>query len=134
MITESKIKSGTLTLGGVDFAAQATNVKVTPTHDEDGDPVETLSGDQLTPDVTRGNTLALTAIQDFDDVAGFVNYTWANDLETVAFVWRPKGVTGPSYAGNVEVRAVEVGGDVNKRITTEAEWTCEGAVIRTEAV
>lgn len=132
-ITESKLKAGTLTLGGVDFAAQATNVRVTPTHDEDGDAVETLDGSALTPDVTRGNTLALTAIQDWEDVDGFVNYTWENDLETVAFSWKPKGAAGPTYAGNVEVRAVEVGGDVNKRTTTDAEWTCEGPVNRTEA-
>lgn len=132
-ITESKLKNGTLTLDAVEFGVPMTNVKVTPTHDEDGDPVETLSGDQLTPDVTRGNTLSMTAIQDWDNAAGFVNFTWLNDLETVPFVWRPKGLTGPSYSGNVEVRAVEVGGDVNKRITTEAEWTCEGPVIRTEA-
>lgn len=133
MITESKIKNGSLTLGALEFGAQPTNVTITPTHDEDGDAVETLDGSQLTPDVTRGNTLKMTAIQDWEDVAGFVNYTWEHDLETVAFVWKPRGAAGPTYAGNVEVRAVEVGGDVNKRTTTDAEWTCEGPVARTEA-
>lgn len=132
-IKESKLKAGTLTLGGVEFAVQMTNVRVTPTHDEDGDPIETLSGDSLAADTVRGNQLNLTAIQDWEDVAGFVNYTWENDLDTVAFSWAPRGATGPTYSGNVEVRAVEVGGDVNKRLTTDAEWTCEGPVVRTEA-
>lgn len=131
-IKEDKLKDGLLTLDAVEFAAQATNVSVEPTHDEDGDPVETLDGSQLTPDVTRGDTLKITAIQDFTDVAGFVNFTWENDLVTVPFSWKPRAA-GPTYSGNVQVRAVTVGGEVNKRITTEAEWTCEGPVVRTEA-
>ena len=131
-IQEDKLKNGTLTLDGVEFAAQASTVEVEPTHDEDGDPLETLDGSQLAPDVTRGNTLKITAVQDFTDVAGFVAFTWDNDLATVPFVWKPN-VAGPTYSGNVEVRAVKVGGEVNKRITTEAEWTCEGPVVPTYA-
>lgn len=131
-IKEDKLKEGTLTLDAVAFSAQATSVLIEPTHDEDGDAVETLDGSQLTPDVTRGDTLKITAIQDFTDVAGFVNFTWENDLATVPFTWKPRAV-GPTYSGNVQVRAVPVGGEVNKRLTTEAEWTCEGPVARAEA-
>jgi hypothetical protein len=132
-IQEDKLKGGVLTLDAIDFAAQATSVEVEPTHDEDGDPIETLDGSTLAADVTRGDSLKITAIQDFTDVAGFVNFTWQNDLATVPFTWTPVA-GGPSYSGNVQVRAVKVGGEVNKRITTEAEWTCEGPVIRAEGV
>lgn len=133
MIREDKLKNGTLTLGSFDFATQAQNVSIAPAHKEDGDPLETLSGDQLTPDTVRSNMLKITAIQDFSDPAGFVAYSWDNDLDTVAFVWKPQGATGPTYSGNVQVRAVEVGGEVNKRLTTEAEWPCEGPVLPTAA-
>jgi hypothetical protein len=131
-IKEDKLKEGVLTLDAVSFAAQATSIEIEPTHDEDGDPLETLDGSRLNPDVTRGDTLKITAVQDFTDVAGFVNFTWENDLATVPFSWKPRAV-GPTYSGNVEVRAVKVGGEVNKRVTTEAEWTCEGPVVRAEA-
>ena len=131
-ITESKNNTGVLTLGTKDFATQATNVTITPEHEEVGDPVETLSGDELTAQKTRSNLLKITAIQDFTDKTGFVNYTWDNDLTVVTFEWQPNGAAGVKWAGSVEVRACEVGGDVNVRLSTETEWTCVGDVTRTD--
>lgn len=132
-ITESKLKLGRLrfTVGEadpVDFTCQATNVRITPDHNEDGDAVETLCGDKLTPDTIRSDALNITAIQDFTDVDGFVAFSWDNDLAAVDVAWAPTGVGGPEYTGTVQVRAVEVGGDVNKRLTTDAEWPFQTAV------
>jgi hypothetical protein len=136
-ITESKLKSGTLTFtiapaAAVSFACQATNVRITPDHNEDGDAVETLCGDKLTPDTTRADALNITAIQDFDDPDGFVAFSWANDLAEAVVSWKPNA-TSPTYGGTVQGRAVEVGGDVNKRITTDAEWPFQTAVTVTPA-
>lgn len=135
-VTESKMKNGTLTLGaapGTDFACQASNVKITPEYDEEGDRLEVLCGDVLDPTETRNDKLTIEAVQDFTDVAGFVNYTWLHDLEWVPFTWAPTGATGPSYSGTVKVKAVEVGGEANKRAMTTAEWRVDGKAIRTEA-
>jgi hypothetical protein len=136
MITESKLKSGTLTftVGGtpVDFSCQPTNVRISPKHDEDGDPVETLCGDVLGAEETRTDSLLITAIQDFDDPDGFQSFSWENDRTSVPFSWRPNA-TSPTYTGTVKVRALEVGGDVNKRLTVDAEWPCVGAATRTPA-
>lgn len=123
---ESRLKSGTLTLGGVAFATQATNVSIKPDYDEQGDQLEVLSGDVLTPDEVGTYSLNITAIQDFDEPDGFVAFSWNNELEVVPYVWEPSGATGPSYSGQVKVKAVEVGGDVNKRLDTQVEWPCEG--------
>lgn len=133
-ITESKNKNGTLTLGGTDFAVQTTSVVITPEYDETGDPLETLSGDSLGTSKTRRNTLKIESIQDFSDPSGFVDYTWSNDLQQVAFEWEPNGASGPSYAGTVEVQACEVGGTVNERLSTSVEWDVIGAVNYTAAV
>lgn len=137
MTTESKLRNGSLTLGTsptqVDFATQASNVKITPEYDEEGDPLELLDGGTLQPEVKRTDKLNIEAVQDFTDVAGFVNYTWLHDLELVDFTWQPTGATGPTYTGKVTVRAVEVGGDVGKRAMTSAEWTIQGKAVRTEA-
>lgn len=135
---ESKPKNGLLTFGTapdpvVDFACQAANVKVTPGYEESGDRLELLDGTVLQPDTTRVDKLTIEAVQDFADAAGFVNWTWLNDLETVPFTWQPQGATGPTYSGNVNVRAVEVGGDINKRNMTTAEWDLDGKAVRTEA-
>lgn len=135
---ESKIKSGSLIFdpSGVpaDFSCQPTNVRVTPSHETDGDALEVLCGDELAPDLKRTDTLALTSLQDFDDPAGLQRFSWDNDGEAVEFEWKPQGVTGPTFAGTVSVRAVEVGGDVNKRLTVDVEWPCIGLVTWTPAV
>lgn len=124
---ESKIKDGQLLLGPdgidqLDVSCQPTNVRIVPGYDEEGDRLEVLCGDVLEPDTTRTDTLAFTAVQDFTDPDGLVAYSWAHELERVPFIWRPRGVGSIEYTGTVEVRALEVGGDVNKRLTNEAEW------------
>jgi len=132
-ITESRLRLGTLTLGGTSFATQATNVRLVPSTEEDGDALEVLSGDEILPDDVTTWALAITAVQDFDDPAGFVNYAMQNAGDVVAFVWAPNP-PGVSYAGNVKVRPVEIGGDVNARLTTEAEWPIQGEPIPTYPV
>lgn len=132
-ITESRNKNGVLTLGAESFETQTTNVTITPSYEDVGDPVETLAGDELTAEKQRTDSLKITAIQDFTDPDGFVNYTWDNDLTQVAFEWQPSGATGPTISGTVEVLACEIGGDVNTRLTTEVEWQCVGPVTRTPA-
>lgn len=136
-IRESKLKSGTLTftVGGgtpLAFTCQATNVRISPKHDEDGDTLETLCGDVLGAEETRTDSLLITAVQDFDDPAGFQSFSWDNDRTPAEFSWKPNA-TGPTYTGTVKVRALEVGGDVNKRLTVDAEWPCVGTVTRADA-
>ena len=129
-VNESRLKTGTLTLGGAagvggtEFACQATNVRVTPSHDETGDEVETLCGDKLAPDVKTSWSLAGTSIQDFDSPDGFVQYSVENNLGVVEYSWQPNAGTF-EVTGTVQVRAVEIGGDVNTRLTTDFEWPCQ---------
>jgi hypothetical protein len=127
-VTESKLRTGVLTIGGTDYAAQATSVQVRPAHDTTGDPLELLDGSVLPASTTRTDTLVITAVQDFTDPAGLLAYTWAHDLQAVPFTWSPRGATGESFTGTVEVRALPVGGEVNRRLTADAEWTCVGPV------
>lgn len=129
-VNESRLKTGKLTLGGAagvggtEFACQATNVRVTPSHDETGDEVETLCGDKLAPDVKTSWSVAGTSIQDFDSPDGFVQYSVEQNLEVVEYSWQPNTSTF-EVTGTVQVRAVEIGGDVNTRLTTDFEWPCQ---------
>lgn len=119
----SKLKDGTLTLDGTAFATQATNVRLVPPDQPKGNDVgEVLSGDPLPPESEDPWTLVMTAIQDFEDPAGFVNFTWVNQGESVPYTWAPSGATGPSFTGTVTIWPVELGGDVNKRLDVDAEW------------
>ena len=129
-VNEARLKTGKLTLGGAagvggtEFACQQTNVRVSPSHDETGDEVETLCGDKLAPDVKTSWSLAGTSIQDFDSPDGFVQYSVENNLEVVEYSWQPNTSTF-EVTGTVQVRAVEIGGDVNTRLTTDFEWPCQ---------
>ena len=124
-IVEDRLKSGTLTLDALPFATQATNVNLSPDTDEEGDALEVLSGDTIEPDDVTTWTLNITAIQDFDDPAGFVAFCLSNAGDVVPFVWKPNAA-GVSYGGTCKIRPVEIGGDVNARLTTAATFPVVG--------
>lgn len=132
MITESKLKTGVLKFGGTgaanatggeSFAAQASNVRLTPNTSTEGDPLETLSGDTISADSKTDWTLNITAVQDFDDPDGFLTYCFDNDGDDVTYHWKPSA-DSPSFHGTVSIRAIEIGGDVNKRLTSAAAFPC----------
>jgi hypothetical protein len=126
-----------LTLGGTptptDFSCQPTNIRVTPSYADDGDNIETLCGDTIPPGKRESWVLAGTAIQDFDNDAGFLTYCFENSMQTVPFTWEPNITGAPSWAGDVVVVALEEGGDVNTRITTDFEFDIVGTPTRTYA-
>ena len=133
-VTVSRLKTGTLMLDTTPFATQATNVRLVPPEAPKGDDAgEVLSGDPLPAETEAKWTMALVAVQDFDDPAGFVNFTWTNQGEKVPYSWTPNE-GGPTFSGVVTVWPVELGGDVAKRLTTEAEWELEDKPTRAEAV
>lgn len=132
-ITESRLKEGTFTLGdetGTGFACQATNVHVTPSYDSDGDAVETLCGDEIPEGKKESWVIGGTSIQDFDDPAGFLTYCYEHAMETTPFSWQPN-VNAPTYSGDCVVVALEEGGDVNSRLTTDWEFDVVGRPDRT---
>lgn len=125
-INDDRLRGGVLTIDGVEYASQATEVRLVPDTDEVGDPLEVLSGAQITADDETSWTLRITAVQDFDNPAGFVAFAMREAGTVVPYSWRPNA-TGVTYAGTVKVRPVEVGGDVNKRLTTGGSWPCQQA-------
>ena len=140
MITESRVRKGTLTFGGegggipttgTAFACQASSIKVTPSYNDDGDAVETLCGDEIPAGKKETWTLNGTSIQDFDDPTGFLAYCYDNSLETVTFEWAPNIEGAPTWAGSVVIKALEEGGDVNARLTTDWEFDVVGRPTRT---
>lgn len=127
-VVESKIKFGTLTFGsetpGPVFTAscQPTAVALVPTATDVGEAVEVLCGDEIPPDTNTTWAMTLTAIQDWGSETGFIPWTLTNDLVTMPYTWAPNGPTGVTYTGNVQVRALQIGGDVGVRITSDATW------------
>lgn len=134
-ITKSRVKKGKLTFtppGGtptpVDFSCQPTNVTIATDYNESGDATEVLCGDVDVPEVSAVRTLKLSAIQDFDDPKGLQAFLLANEGNTVAFEWVPNADGGPTFAGTVQCRVGDIGGDVAASLTSDlelpiSEWT-----------
>ena len=132
-IVESRLKTGTLTFGdtteSVSFACQATNVRVTPTYADDGDALETLCGDTISAAKKGTWQLQGTSVQDFDDPEGFLSYCFEHEMETVPFEWTANA-TSPTWAGTCTIVALEEGGDVNTRLTTDWAFDIAGKPTR----
>jgi hypothetical protein len=124
IVVESKLKTGTLKFGPsgaqVEFACQATNVTISSTYTEDGEPVEVLCGTNLPAPTTVQKVLKITAIQDFDDPDGFMRYIRQRELTEVDFSWQASPAAEIA-SGKVQARLGDWGGDVNKRLTTAPE-------------
>lgn len=130
--TVSKQKNGVFTVDGEAFACQQTNVRIVPPEQSDDAIEEVLDGTPLEgEDTEKPWKLAFTSIQDFENDEGLQVYSWDHEGEVVAFTWAPKGAGGPSYGGTVKVAALETGGDVNKRLSVEAEWILSAKPVRT---
>jgi len=125
-IVESRVKNGVLTLDGEEFSCQPTNVHLTPNYDDDGDAEETLCGDKIAAGKKERWSIGGTSIQDFDDPMGFVVFCRKHAMQTVAFTWEPNQDGAETVTGHVVVLAVEYGGDVNSRLTTDWEFDESG--------
>lgn len=133
-IVSSRVKEGQLTFGGAtpvaDFSCQPSNIRLTPTTDTE-DPLETLCGDSIAGTGKTTWQMQGSAVQDFDDVDGFVAFCFDNNGDTVPFTWKPNATSPTTWTGNLIVQAVEIGGDVNTRLTTDFTFDINGTPVRT---
>lgn len=122
--TDSRQKNGVLTIDGEQFACQQRNVRVMPPGQSDDAVPEVLDGTPLSEDESAQAAwkLGFRSIQDFTNPEGLQKYSWDHSGEVVPCTWQPAGPTGPTYAGMIQVYALEVGGDVATRLEVEAEW------------
>lgn len=129
---DDRLGPGLLSLGSVDYGVQISNVRLTPdVSSDDGTP--TLGIPEPAPLTTIAWSLAGSAIQDFTDPAGFVNYCMDHSLEEVAFEWTPYTPGTTKYTGTCQITPVEIGGDVNVQITTDFEFPVVGVPTRMDA-
>jgi hypothetical protein len=129
---DSRLGVGTLTIGGTEYAYQASAVRLSPdVSSDDGTP--TLAIPSPPPESSVSWALNIDAIQDFENPAGLVNYLMDHALEVVAFVWTPLTDAGVIYAGDVQLVPMEVGGDVAVQVVTSVELPVVGEPTRTDA-
>lgn len=141
-INESRLKNGTLSLGptatSLDVSCQITNARINTAYSDDGDPLTTLCGETKgAPRKLDGYKLAGTLVQDFDlpeAEGGVIDFLWNHSLELVEFTFTPDDTaSAPVVTGSVtiEIPAETYGGDVGSRLTSDFEWSIDGAPVRT---
>lgn len=133
-LVDSRLGVGTLTFGTQDVSYQASNVRLVPDVSEN-DGTATLAEPEPAPLATIAWSLEGTVIQDFGaGDASFVNWLMDNALTESAFEFVPNTADGPTYAGTVQVRPVEIGGDAGTQVTTDFSMPIVGPITRTDPV
>lgn len=125
-VNAHKTGPGLLTFGETASAQETsimvTKCKVTP-ESEDGDKVPVLSGDVLLDGGESSAKLEFDILQNYE-VESFIKWTWDNDQKEYPFTFVPNKAYAMKISGTVKVAALEVGGDIDKRNTSSATWTC----------
>jgi hypothetical protein len=129
---DSRLGPGTLTLGTTDRGAQVSNCRLVPSNNStDGTP--TLGTPAPAADIETTWALTGSAIQDWEDPAGFVEYCRISNNTEVTFEWEPNSAKGITYTGTCKVVAVEIGGDVAAQNTSDFEFSLVGVPVRSDA-
>lgn len=120
---------GTLEIGAtgtsLDFSSQCTSCKLTPSVDN-GDPINVLSGEQVAGDRSESFTLDGTFLQDLG-ATGTTEWLFAHRGETMPFVYVPSTAAGRQIDGELVVEAVDIGGDVKTKPTSDFSFILVGA-------
>lgn len=119
---------GTLTLGATgsqrQFAAHTTNTRLEPSY-SDGEVLELLDGSQEREVDEETWVLAGTIRQQLEADA-LEDWCLTNAGQEVPFTFTPVTTVGKSYTGVVRVRAVNIGGDVKAKNTSDFAFPLEG--------
>jgi len=130
-VKSTKLGPGTLSLGPVatpvDFSCQLTGAVVAWNKDK-ADDITVLCGDVVAGGTTYSATLSGTFLQDLDDSAGIVGYSWQHKGESIEFTYTPNTAAGTSVSGTLIVDPIDVGStdDYGSTMTSDFEWDCVG--------
>jgi hypothetical protein len=135
-LKDSRLGPGTLKIGPTpgppttDFSAQMANVVLTPSVDStDGTP--TLADPQPLPEEKETWALEGSAIQDWEAIAGFVNYCFDHAGELAAFEFLPATAKTSKWAGTCKLTSIPIGGDAGVQITADFSFAIQGKPVRT---
>lgn len=122
------VGAGSLSIGAAGllttFGSQATNVRLVPKSDI-GDTIYVLSGESVAGDFLETYTLEGTLLQDLGATAK-TEWLFEHSGETHVFEFIPNTVAARKITGSLVVTAVEIGGDVKTKPTSDFSFTVVG--------
>lgn len=123
------VGAGQLTIGAdtalINFSSQITTATLVPDVDQD-DPIKVLSGESVAGDRTESFTLEGTMLQDLGATESTTEWLFEHRGETHAFEYVPNTTKGRKITGSLVVEAIEIGGDVGTKPTSDFEFTLIG--------
>ena len=128
--TPVKLGPGTLVLGETgteqDASCLVQNAVVSWEVDTEDD-LQVLCGDTVAGARTYSATLSGTILEDLDQEAGMVAYSWANKGTQVQAVFVPNTEAGATVTGTLTIDPLDVGGDeYGSVMTADFEWSYVG--------
>lgn len=122
------VGAGTLTIGAssdlTNFSSQITSCRLVPSSDI-GDTIYVLSGESVAGDFTESYTLEGTLLQDLGATSK-TEWLFNNAGETHVFEFVPNTTAGRTITGSLVVSAVDIGGDVRSKPTSDFSFTVIG--------
>lgn len=120
-----KLGPGLLTFGETgspqEFGSQITNARIEPSVDEE-DNIPVLSGEEVDGEETESWILAGSFLQDYSGIESTLVWCKTNSGTVLPFTFVPNAEEGLQIKGTVKVRAVQIGGDVKTKNTTDFEF------------
>lgn len=114
--------------GAPAFSAQVRSAKLVPSVTI-GDPIDLLDGSTAPGDRSESFALVGTFQQDFGKVNSVVEWLFEHRGEVHPFEYVPNNVDGRMISGDLTVEAVDLGGDVKTKPTSDFEYAVVGEPI-----
>ena len=128
-----KLRTLTLDIGGAQYQAQVTSFKLTNNTDDSEITYTFVPGEEFADNPDPDWSLSVTFVSDWT-VSGISTYLTQHDGETVTFTLDlHPDVPGERgrWAGQLSIKAPDVGGDVRTTEKTEVEFKCVGKPVYT---
>lgn len=123
------VGAGTFTIGAAglltNFSSQVTSVKLVPSSETEDD-IYVLSGESVAGAFSETYTIEGTLLQDFGSTASKIEWLYAHSGETHVFEFDPATTGATKITGSLVVTAVEIGGDVRSKPTSDFTFKCVG--------
>lgn len=121
---------GALTIGSAgslaNFAGQCSACRLVPSVDTD-DPIAVLDGGEVPGDRSESWTLTGTLLQDLGATESTTEWLFEHRGEQHPFSFTPSTAAGKTISGTLVVEAIEIGGDVKTKPTSDFEFQLVGA-------
>lgn len=130
MIKSQKLTKGLLTIGETgtpsEWGGQVRAVSLAAEYDKEDD-IPVLSGEKLSGDETKTETLSGTVLDDYSATGSIFAFSKLNEGEELPFVWEPNSVDGGlRITGKIKMRQISIGGDVDTRNENDFEFPIVG--------